>query len=557
MAAELEAKLTANIKELQAKLRQAEKELRGYGDTVKRESGKAADGFNKTQKAVANANPTLQEFSRVIQDAPFGIQGVGNNITQLVSNFGNLSKSSGGAGAALKAIGASLLGPGGVIFAVSAIVSALTVYGDEILDFIKNTSDAEKAQRAFNEAVNEGVASARGEIAVLNSLLQVARDENETKQNKQRALDRINKEYDKLLPNLTQENLNTQKVKNAVDALTQSLIVQAKIKGAQNLISKETQKLLELEQQSATDAASAWDFFTAGILSYGNMANFGFNLAAKGAKRQNEEIEKAEKRIAGLTETIQKLIKEDINISEVFIDPKKTKFKNNFKNLDDIFGIKTAAQNSLNKLTPIFDDFEVKFNKFGDIIGFALKDSVKKVTPQFTALEQRVQEFNQRASSIIQSGTVAAFSQIGQAIGESLVNGSNIFESVGASLLRVIGQVAVQLGEAAIAIGVSMIAIKASFSNPYTAIAAGVALVALGSALGAIANNALNPSSGGGASQVAGQGSSSGNRSFSGGFSSGVGGGRVVFEISGQKLIGVLNNTLDGNRRLGGNISLG
>jgi len=59
-------------------------------------STKLKNSLLGTQQAVSNvgkvtsvnAVPALNEFSRVIQDAPYGIQGVANNITQLTTQFG-------------------------------------------------------------------------------------------------------------------------------------------------------------------------------------------------------------------------------------------------------------------------------------------------------------------------------------------------------------------------------------------------------------------------------------------------------------------------------------
>ncbi|HEY9885734.1 MAG TPA: tape measure protein, partial [Vampirovibrionales bacterium] len=94
----------------------------------------------------------------------------------------------------------------------------------------------------------------------------------------------------------------------------------------------------------------------------------------------------------------------------------------------------------------------------------------------------------------------AVFVNLGSTIGDALSGGASSFANFGNALLKTVGAIAVQLGEAAIGIGVAMLAIKLAFTNPFTAIAAGIALIALGSALGNIANNAISGGGGGGGS---------------------------------------------------------
>jgi len=173
-----------------------------------------------------------------------------------------------------------------------------------------------------------------------------------------------------------------------------------------------------------------------------------------------------------------------------------------------------------------------------------------------------LENFNKDASSIINDSIASTFSQLGQAIGSAFTTGGNVLEAVGKTLLSSLGAILVDLGKLAIKTGVGILAVKTALKtlNPYVAIAAGVGLVAIGSAFSAGANKiggSIGSNGGGGSGVSTRGGSNSSFSSSSGGFSSGGFGGNVVFEISGQKLIGVLNNTLNGNKRLGGAVGLG
>jgi len=169
-------------------------------------------------------------------------------------------------------------------------------------------------------------------------------------------------------------------------------------------------------------------------------------------------------------------------------------------------------------------------------------------------------EIGGNISGSLEGAAIGAAQGMADIIG-ALVGGEMGMADVGASLLSLVGDLAVQLGKATIAVGIGMIGLKAAFSNPLSAIAAGVAMVAIGSAMSSISSGLSSVGSGesgggarsGGASSSRGSGgSSSGN--FSGGGSSG---GTYVFEIAGTKLVGVLKNTLDRNRALGGSLSIG
>lgn len=111
----------------------------------------------------------------------------------------------------------------------------------------------------------------------------------------------------------------------------------------------------------------------------------------------------------------------------------------------------------------------------------------------------KIQEsFEKLSKDILSSGLQDAFAAVGTSLGESLASGGNIVATLGASLLGIVGSVAIQLGKAAIGVGIAMIGIKKAFSNPFTAIAAGVALIALGSFISSkVANITKGPDAGG------------------------------------------------------------
>jgi TP901 family phage tail tape measure protein len=139
-------------------------------------------------------------------------------------------------------------------------------------------------------------------------------------------------------------------------------------------------------------------------------------------------------------------------------------------------------------------------------------------------------------------------------LGDALVNGDNLMQSLGASLLGTLGGILVQLGEMSIAVGVGLEAIKKALStlNPIVAIAAGAALVALGSMFSAGARKLSQSISGSGggyssAPSLRNTEPSYGPSAYRGPYRDDF---TVEFKIGSNELVGVLDTAEQRRKRL-------
>ena len=105
-------------------------------------------------------------------------------------------------------------------------------------------------------------------------------------------------------------------------------------------------------------------------------------------------------------------------------------------------------------------------------------------------------------SQALQQGLADAFGTLGTQLGEALQGSDTALRSLGDRILKVLGDTLTAMGHAAVGFGLLGVAMKIFAKNPFAAIAAGVALIALGTALSRSATasmeRAANAMSGGG-----------------------------------------------------------
>ena len=258
------AQAERDLSKVQQKRILIEKGLISSTTNVDKATKNTSKVLSKQSDATGSATAATMELSRVVSDAPYGIRGMANNITQLVSQLGAASTKAGGFGAALKLMGKQLMGPLGIVFAITAVVSALDYFFGEMKkteesvddttsalekqgkELIKLTNEYEKYLK-IKEVVFQGAVKER---ELLASLTSATLDSEFPEDRRIIALNKLIKLYPKYFKGLKITDVG--KLLQAEDSVNKILENRAKLKEAitdASIISNEIQ--LELIKKKA------------------------------------------------------------------------------------------------------------------------------------------------------------------------------------------------------------------------------------------------------------------------------------------------------------------
>ena len=543
-------------------------------------------GIEPLTKATSQFNVVGLDFARVIQDAPYGIIGVGNNITQLAQSFSTLGKSGDSLSSKFKlALGQIFSSSNALILGVSILTTALTYLTQ------KGFFDSEKGAKSLTDRLKEyeetlgsvaratlkGIQNSEGELQKFKALTAQAQNLNVSDKNRLAAVNELQKQYPEYLGNLTKEQILTGQVGDSYDILTKQIIANAKAKAFSDEITKNSSDLRTLEKEQNDTAnqilAKRIELQNAqarsnesGLKVSGQLAATDFTvLNITGElndliQKQTQSISEANK-IKQSNLELDGLINQELQNGAVFTNKNTDARNQNTKALDEWKKKAEEIQRVLDT-EAFLESREIKFDlnleKFNKQIqdAFAPEKEIKvkiktdvvldedipdelpfidrlleRLNPKkFTEFEERTAQFATTMLGILDSGLGNAFVDLGQSIGEALATGGNVLSSVGKSLLGSVGKLLGDFGKQLIAFGVAGLAysklIKSLFTDPVTAAPKAGLAIAAGIALvaisGAISSTMRSNSSGGGG----GGGASSVGSSGVGGGTSFAGGGQ-------------------------------
>ena len=540
----IEVDVVANVAGVASGVSAATTQLEKLGNAAQ----STAPKVEQLGKATSRYNGIGIDFARVIQDAPFGIIGYGNNLQQLAQSFSALGQAGDSGITKLKLAISGIFSSGNLlILGVSALTTALTVLSQKgFFDSEKNAKsltdrlkDFEETLGSVDKATLKGLQSSEGQLQKFKSLTAQAENLNVSDKNRLAAVNELQKQYPEYLGNLTKEQILTGQVGDSYDILTKQIIANAKAKAFSDEVTKNSSDLRAIEKEQNETAnqilSKRIELQNAqarsnenGLKVSGQLAATDLNVA--GIQSQlNDLIQKQIKSVGEANKIKQSnleldgLINEELKNGAVFTNKNTESREKNTKALDE-WKKKAEEIQAVLDTEAFLESREIKFDlnveKFTKQINEAfpaekevkvkIKTEIEGFEPETAGpmpfqnfvdlialqidklpeLEERVADFAFSIADILDSNIYEAFSDLGTSLGEALATGGNVLASVGKSLLSSVGKLLGDFGKQLIAFGVAGLAysslIKSLFTDPVTAAPKAGLAIAAGVALVAI-----------------------------------------------------------------------
>lgn len=189
-----------------------------------------------------------------------------------------------------------------------AIVVGITALVYVFKQLNKEISAGEKAQKSLNDARKDAEKAYLKEKTSLDSLVAVAKDETLSKEDRIKAIEKLNALSPEYLGNLTLENISTEEGARLLNAYVTALDKKALAQAVSNKKQELFAKLLDQENSSLEENIGWTDKAAAVLLNYGNTNALAIELAKKGVKNQDAKTKSIEAEIKAFDELTKKMI---------------------------------------------------------------------------------------------------------------------------------------------------------------------------------------------------------------------------------------------------------
>lgn len=323
---------------------------------------KNVDGFKNSTGAASSA---ALELGRIVSDAPYGIRGMANNVSQLASQITFMATSTDvatgktvGFTGAIRGLWASLAGPLGILLAIQSAVALLDAFAGSTK---KAGDESEKTTTSIGK-------EASGLLALKDAL----KSGNLSRVEASKLVDSANKKYKDLNLELDENNQLTEQSKKNLDELAKSYIDLAKAQALQSLLTEKYSELLALQakqQKLDTEANKAEKRAIDALTeSYKETGNAVAEATARSARKASEENKKASDEIQKEIDELIKLAGDDGILDRIFNGKEGAKKKRPRAEAVDLEGaeerIKREREFMKKSLELLKDNFDFPDNVF-------------------------------------------------------------------------------------------------------------------------------------------------------------------------------------------------
>jgi len=234
--------------------------------------------------ATGSASSAAMELGRVLSDAPYGIRGVANNISQFASQMAFAAKSTGSLSLAFKDLWKALMGPLGILIVIQGVIAAF-----------EKASMTKKKVKEETDSLTQSFGLQTTKLLVLKSALD---DSNVSLEDKKELVKKASKEFKDLNIEIDENGKLTDVSRIAIDEYSVALVKNAKAKAIANLITKEMNKQAQLEVEETGKQLGYFDTLyhaiSAKVLGTSKAVS---NALEQDGEKRDEAMKKSQERV--------------------------------------------------------------------------------------------------------------------------------------------------------------------------------------------------------------------------------------------------------------------